>query len=64
MSAVQAVLVIGASVVIIAVTIAVMIRLERVQRRWIQRRRDAWKAAGGVGPVPDDYIGRGGSPGG
>ena len=60
MSAVQAVLVAGAGAVIIALAIVVMLRLERVQRGWIKRRRDAWKAAGGVGPGPDDYIGRGG----
>jgi hypothetical protein len=60
MSAGQAVLVVGVSLVIIAVMIAVMIRLGRVQRRSIQRRREAWKAAGGVGPGPDDYIGHGG----
>jgi hypothetical protein len=52
MSAGQAVLVVGVSLVIIAVVIAVMIRLERVQRRWIQRRREAWKAAGSAGPCP------------
>jgi hypothetical protein len=41
------------------VLIAVMIRLERAQRRRIERRREAWKAAGGVDAYPDDYIGRG-----
>ena len=40
--------------------IAVMFRLERVQRRLVERRREAWKAAGGVDAYPDDYIGHGG----
>jgi hypothetical protein len=42
------------------VIITVMVRLERVQRRWIERRCEAWKAAGGVDAHPDDYIGHGG----
>jgi hypothetical protein len=45
MSAGQAVLVVGVSLVIVAVMIAVMIRLERVQRRRIERRREAFRAA-------------------
>jgi hypothetical protein len=40
--------------VIIAVMITVMVRLERVQRRRIERRRETWKAAGGVDAYPDD----------
>ena len=58
MSAGQAVLLVGVSLVIIAVMIAVMIRLERVQRRLIERRREAWKAAGGVGRCPGDDMPR------
>jgi hypothetical protein len=46
---------VGVSLVVIAVMIAGMIRLERVQRRRIQRRRDAWKAVGGVGTCPGDH---------
>ena len=61
MSAVQAVLVVGISGVVIWAMIAVMMRLERVQRRRIQRRREAWKATGGEGSGPDDYMGSGGS---
>jgi hypothetical protein len=64
MSAGQAILLVGASLAIIAVMITVMVRLERVQRRWIERRREAWKAAGGVDAHPDDYIGHGGYSGG
>ena len=45
---------------ILALMITVMIRLNRVQHRRIQRRREAWKAAGGVDAHPDDYIGHGG----
>ena len=55
MSAGQAVLLVGVSLVIIAL----MIRFERVQHRRIERRREAWKAAGGVDPYPDDYMGGG-----
>ena len=47
------------SLAIVAGLVGLMIRLERVQRRRIERRREAWKAAGGVGAYPDDYIGRG-----
>ena len=64
MSAGQAILLVGVSLVIIAVMIAVMIRLEQVQHRRIERRREAWKAAGGVDAYPDDYIGHGGYSGG
>jgi len=63
MSAGQAILLVGASLAIIAVMIMVMVRLERVQRRRIERRREAWKAAGGVDAHPD-YIGHGGYSGG
>jgi hypothetical protein len=52
MSAGQAVLLVGVSLVIIALMIAVMIRFERVQHRRIERRREAWKAAGGI----DAYL--------
>ena len=45
---------------IVAGAVGLMIRLERVQRRRIERRREAWKAAGGVDAGPDDYIGHGG----
>ena len=53
MSAGQAVLLVGGSLVILAVMIAVMIRLDRAHhRRRIQGRREAWNAAGSVGPCP------------
>jgi len=64
MSAGEAILLVGTSLAIIAVMIMVMVRLERVQRRRIERRREAWKAAGGVDAHPDDYIGHGGYRGG
>ena len=52
MSAGQAVLLVGGSLVILAVMIAVMIRLDRARRRRrIQGRREAWNAAGSVGPA-------------
>jgi hypothetical protein len=60
MSAGEAVLLVGVSLVLIALMITVGIRMNRVQQRRIQRRREAWKAAGGVDAYPDDYIGHGG----
>lgn len=54
MNAGQAILVMGGLVVMLAMVTAWMIRLDRVNRRRIQRRRDAWKAAGGVGTCPGD----------
>ena len=45
---------------IVAGLAALMIRLERVQRRLIERRHEAWKAEGGAGAHPDDFIGHGG----
>jgi hypothetical protein len=58
---VAAILILVASLAIIAVMIAVMIALDRIHRRRIQQRREAWKAAGGIGPCPGDT--RGGSGG-
>jgi len=43
----------------VAGLVAVMIRLDRAHRRIVERRREAWKAEGGVGPEPGDYIGPG-----
>jgi hypothetical protein len=60
MSAGEAVLLVGVSLVLIALMITVGIRMNRVQQRRIERRREAWKAAGGVDAHPDDYIGYGG----
>ena len=34
---------------------------DRVNRRRVQRGRDAWKASGSVGPEPGGPIGGGGS---
>jgi hypothetical protein len=45
---VAAILILVASLAIIAV----MIRLDRIHRRRIQQRREAWKAAGGIWPCP------------
>jgi hypothetical protein len=64
MSAGEAVLLVGVSLVLIALMITVGIRMNRVQQRRIERRREAWKAAGGVDAYPDDYIGHGGYSGG
>ena len=43
----------------VAGLVAVMIRLDRAHRRIVERRREAWKAEGGVGAHPDGFIGRG-----
>jgi hypothetical protein len=52
---VTATLIFVAVIAIIAGVVGVMMRADRVQRRRIQRRRrEAWKAAGGVGPCPGD----------
>jgi hypothetical protein len=55
-----AALIFGVGMAIVAALVGLMIRLERVQRRRIERRREAWKAAGGVDAYPDDYMGHGG----
>jgi hypothetical protein len=52
-----ALLIFVAGMAIVVGLVWVMIRLERAQRRRIERRREAWKAAGGVDAYPDDYIG-------
>ena len=59
MSAVEAVLLAGGSLLIMAMMITAMIRMNRAQHRRIQRRREAWRAAGGTDAEPDDYIGSG-----
>jgi hypothetical protein len=46
---------------IVAGMVGLMVWMDRVNRRRVERRREAWKAAGGVGPGPDDPIGHGGS---
>lgn len=56
MNAIQAVAVIGVSLVVIAVITALMIRMSRAERQRIERRREAWQAEGGVGPCPDAYL--------
>jgi hypothetical protein len=54
------VLLLLAGLAFVAGLVAVMIRLERSQRRLIERRRAAWEAEGRVGAHPDDFIGHGG----
>src|SRR5262245_1895407 len=58
-----AALVLVAGLAFIAGLVAVMIRLERAQRRLIERRREAWKAEGGVGRDPNEFMGGGGGGG-
>ena len=44
---------------IVAGIVWVMVRLNRINHQRVQRRREAWKAAGAVDADPDEYIGRG-----
>jgi hypothetical protein len=54
MSATQAIIVVGVFVVILTVMVVVMTRLNRIASQRIQRRREAWKAAGETGACPGD----------
>ncbi len=54
MSAGQAIIIIGVFSVILIVMVVVMTRLNRIASQRIQRRREAWKGAGGIGPCPGD----------
>jgi hypothetical protein len=56
---VTAVLILSVGLAIVAGLVSLMVRMNRVNRRRSERRREAWKAAGGVDACPDDYIGRG-----
>ena len=53
-------LIFAVGLAIVAGLVGLMVRLERIQRRLIERRREAWEADGCVGPAPDDFIGHGG----
>jgi hypothetical protein len=60
MSAGQAVLLVGASLVIIAVMIAVLLRVNQSERRLMERRREEWIAGGCIPEEePNFYSGRG-----
>jgi hypothetical protein len=52
----MAILIFVAAMAIIAGMVWVMVRMERSHRQLIERRREAWRAGGSVGPEP----GRGG----
>ncbi|MDT5096404.1 MAG: hypothetical protein QOC76_141 [Mycobacterium sp.] len=54
-----AVLILVVALAILAVVVAVMVRIDRANRRLLDRRREAWKAEGGVGPAPGEYMGSG-----
>lgn len=56
---VEVVLILVVGLAIVAVVVGLMVRMDRVNRRRVERRREAWKAAGAVEAYPDDYIGRG-----
>jgi hypothetical protein len=64
MSAGQAVLVVGVSLVSIAGLVWVMMRIDRSSSALFRRRREAWKAEGNVGPYPGDSTSGGGYGGG
>ncbi|KRE33063.1 hypothetical protein ASG82_22795 [Mycobacterium sp. Soil538] len=55
----SAVLVLVVALAIVAAMVAVMWRIDRANRRLLDRRREAWKAAGSVGPAPGEYMGSG-----
>ena len=52
----MAILIFVAAMAIIAGMVWVMMRMERRHRQMIERKREAWRAGGSVGPEP----GRGG----
>jgi hypothetical protein len=56
-----AILILVVGLVIVAGMVALMVRIDRLNRRLLDRRREAWKAAGGVGPAPGEYMGSGDS---
>jgi hypothetical protein len=53
------VLVVGGLALVVGV-VWMMVQLDRRSRREFQRRRDAWEAAGGVGPSPGEGLRGGG----
>lgn len=60
MTTAQAVLVAGGSLVLLTIMIAAMIRLNRSERRLMERRRKAWIAEGRVPEdEPNFYSGSG-----
>jgi hypothetical protein len=44
---------------LVAVTVWLMIRSDRVNRERANLRLEAWEAEGGVGAPPSDYLGGG-----
>lgn len=54
-----AALVLVVALAIVAALVAVMWRLDRSNQRLLDRRREAWKAGGSVGPAPGEYMGSG-----
>lgn len=45
---------------VITGAIALMVRMDRENKRRVRRRRELWEAAGGEGAPPGDYMGSGG----
>jgi hypothetical protein len=65
MTAVQAVIVAGGSLLLMTAMIAPMIRANQTERRCMQRRRAEWIAGGRIPEEePNFYSGHGGSSGG
>ena len=54
---VTAILIFVVGLAIVAGVVGLMMWVDRVHRRRVERRREAWEASGGVGAEPDDYIG-------
>ncbi len=62
MSAVQAIILIGGSFLLLAVMIAFMVRANESERRIMQRRHQEWIANGSIPEEkPNFYTGHGGS---
>jgi hypothetical protein len=56
-----AILILVVGLVIVTGMVALMVRIDRLNRRLLDRRREAWKAAGGEGPAPGEYMASGDS---
>jgi hypothetical protein len=57
MSASHVAIVVGGFLLILTMMIAVMTRMDRTAQQRIQRRRQAWEAAGSIDPCPGDHRG-------
>jgi hypothetical protein len=64
MTAIQAVIVVGGSFLLLTSVIALMIRANQSERRYMERRREEWIAGGRIPEeTPNFYSGSGGEGG-